>query len=68
MDWDQVRDEWREVKGMVRRQWGRLTDDDLDVIGGRREHLVGILQRRYGQVRVEIERQVGEFERRPMVL
>lgn len=67
MDWNQVRDEWREVKDTVRRQWGRLTDDDLEVISGRREHLVGILQRRYGQVRVEIERQVGEFESRRIV-
>ncbi len=64
MNWDQVRGEWREAKGKVREQWGKLTDDDLDVIAGRRDQLVGVLQKRYGQARDEIERQVREFENR----
>jgi uncharacterized protein YjbJ (UPF0337 family) len=64
MNWDQVRGEWREVRGKVREQWGKLTDDDLDVIAGRRNQLVGVLQKRYGQARDEIERQVREFENR----
>ena len=68
MNWDQARGEWSDVRDMFRREWGRLTDDDLNVIGGRREHLVGILGQRYGQVRVEIERQVGEFENRPTIM
>jgi uncharacterized protein YjbJ (UPF0337 family) len=68
MNWDQVRGQWMEARNVVRVQWGRLTDDDLDVIGGRREHLVGILQKRYGQLRTEIERQVSEFEDRPSIM
>ncbi len=68
MNWDQLRGQWKDARGVVRRQWGRLTDADLDVIGGRREHLVGILQQRYGQVRPEIERQVSAFEDRPAMM
>lgn len=64
MNWDQVRGEWREAKGKVREQWGKLTDHDLDVIAGRRDQLIGVLQKRYGQARDEIERQVVEFENR----
>jgi uncharacterized protein YjbJ (UPF0337 family) len=48
----------------VLQQWGKLTADDLDVIAGKREQLVGILQRRYGATREAIEAQVKEFERR----
>jgi uncharacterized protein YjbJ (UPF0337 family) len=68
MDWDQVRGEWLDVKEMFPRQWGRLTEEDLSVMAGRREHLLVILGKRYGQVRVEIERQVREFENRLMTM
>ncbi len=55
---------WKQLKGKVREQWGKLTDDDLDVIDGRREQLVGKLQERYGRTQDEIERELNEFEDR----
>ena len=64
MNWDRIEGRWQETKGKIREQWGRLTDDDLDIIAGKRDQLVGILQRRYGESRDEMERQVREFEDR----
>jgi len=54
---------WKQAKGKVREQWGKLTDDDLDVINGKREQLVGKIQERYGKARDEVEREVSEWER-----
>lgn len=62
MNWDQIAGRWVEMRGKVREQWGKLTEDDLDVIAGRRDQLVGLLQRRYGLTREAIEAQVAEFE------
>jgi uncharacterized protein YjbJ (UPF0337 family) len=62
MNWDRIQGQWQQVKGKVREKWGKLTDDDLDVIAGKRDQLVGLLQKRYGQARDEIERQVSQFE------
>jgi len=53
MNWDQVEGKWKQLKGSVKERWGKFTDDDLDVIGGRRESLVGKLQERYGMAREE---------------
>ena len=46
MDWNRVEGNWKEVKGKVKEKWGKLTDDDLDYIAGRRESFVGKLQER----------------------
>jgi uncharacterized protein YjbJ (UPF0337 family) len=62
MNWDRVAGKWKESKGKVREQWGKLTDDDLDIIAGRRDQLVGLIQRRYGIAHDEVERQVKQFE------
>lgn len=51
MNWDQVAGNWKQVQGKAREQWGKLTNDDLDVIAGRRDQLVGALQERYGWAR-----------------
>jgi len=48
MNWDRIEGNWREIKGKAKKQWGKLTDDDLDVIEGSREELEGRLQSRYG--------------------
>lgn len=61
MNWDQVAGNWKQVKGKARQQWGKLTDDDLDVIAGRRDELVGVLQERYGWAREEAQRQADAF-------
>ena len=62
MNWDQVEGNWKIVRGNVRERWGKLTDDDLDVIAGKRDQLVGRLQKAYGMAREEAERQVSDFE------
>ncbi len=51
---------WKQVKGDVKRAWGKLTDDDLDKAEGNREKLVGALQERYGWEKTHAE---GEFDR-----
>jgi len=63
MAWDYIEGKWKEMRGKVRERWGKLTDDDLDVIAGKRDQLIGIIQQRYGLQKDEIERQVSEFER-----
>jgi uncharacterized protein YjbJ (UPF0337 family) len=47
MDWNRVEGNWKQVKGKVKEKWGKLTEDDLDVINGRREQLEGKIQERY---------------------
>jgi uncharacterized protein YjbJ (UPF0337 family) len=61
MNWDQVEGKGKQVKGKMREKWGKLTDDDLDVIAGRRDHLIGRLQERYGVAREEAEKQADAF-------
>ncbi len=64
MNWDHIEGNWAQIKGKVREQWGRLTDDDIDIINGKREQLVGRVQETYGCMREEAEKQVREFEKR----
>jgi uncharacterized protein YjbJ (UPF0337 family) len=61
MNWDRVEGTWKQVKGKVKENWGKLTDDDVDVIEGRRDQLIGKLQEKYGIAREEAERQVADF-------
>jgi len=63
MNWDRIEGTWKELKGRARVKWGKLTDDELDVIGGRREELEGAIQRAYGKTRDEARREVEEFVR-----
>jgi uncharacterized protein YjbJ (UPF0337 family) len=63
MNWDRVAGNWKQAKGTVKEKWGKLTDDQLDVINGRREHLVGVLQESYGIAKDEAERQITEWEK-----
>jgi uncharacterized protein YjbJ (UPF0337 family) len=66
MNWDQIEGKWLETRGAIRARWGKLTDDDLAVIGGKRDQLIGILQQRYGTTKEEIERQVDDFTHRAL--
>jgi uncharacterized protein YjbJ (UPF0337 family) len=61
MNWDQVKGKWKQVKGQTKEKWGKLTDDDLDVIDGRRQQLVGRIQERYGIAKEVAEQQADEF-------
>lgn len=67
MNWDRVEGNWKTFKGKVRQQWGKLTDDDLDVIGGRRNELIGRIQNAYGMARDEAEKQVTAWEKNQTV-
>src|SRR5687768_6268317 len=58
MNQDIMKGQWKQLKGKAREKWGKLTDDDLDRVQGRREQLVGMIQERYGVARDEAERQV----------
>ncbi|WP_148717300.1 CsbD family protein [Chitinolyticbacter meiyuanensis] len=64
MNRDQVAGNWKQFKGKVREQWGKLTDDQLDRVEGRREQLAGQIQEAYGITKEETEKQIKDFERR----
>ena len=61
MNWDQVEGKWKQLKSQAKEKWGKLTDDDLDVIDGRRQQLVGRIQERYGIAKDVAELQADEF-------
>jgi len=61
--WEKIKGSWTQTKGAVKEQWGKLTDDDLMEIQGRRDQLVGKIQARYGISQAEAEAQVSGWER-----
>ena len=61
MNWDQIQGNWKTFRGQVKQKWGKLTDDDLDIVDGKREELSGRLQSRYGYAKEQAEEQVDEF-------
>jgi uncharacterized protein YjbJ (UPF0337 family) len=62
MNWDIVEGNWKQFKGKVKEQWGNLTDDQLDVIAGKRDGLSGKIQESYGLGKDEVEKQIKSFE------
>lgn len=62
MNWDIAEGNWMQLKGKVKAQWGKLTDDHLDVIAGKRDVLVGKVQEAYGVTKDEAEQQIKQFE------
>jgi uncharacterized protein YjbJ (UPF0337 family) len=61
MNWDRVQGNWKQFKGQVQQKWGKLTDDDLDVIEGKRTELAGRLQQRYGYAKDEAEKNIDNW-------
>lgn len=61
MNWDTISGDWRTYRGKIQENWGRLTDDDMDVIAGKQEQLVGRVQKAYGIAKEDAERQVRDF-------
>jgi uncharacterized protein YjbJ (UPF0337 family) len=61
MNWDQIKGEWREAKGKLRSKWGKLTDDDLEQIAGKKDVLVGRLQQRYGWKKDQAESSIDDY-------
>ncbi|MDP2816692.1 MAG: CsbD family protein [Polaromonas sp.] len=64
MNKDQVEGSWTQFKGTVKEQWGKLTDDDLDIIAGKRDQLLGRIQERHGLAKEEAEKQLASFQER----
>lgn len=61
MNWEQIRGNWKQFRGAAKVRWGKLTDDDMAALEGRRDQLVGKLQERYGYMRDSAEREVDEW-------
>lgn len=64
MNWEQIEGNWKQFKGEALRQWGKLTDDELDAIQGNRDKLVGKIQERYGKSKEEAERELDAWAQR----
>jgi uncharacterized protein YjbJ (UPF0337 family) len=64
MNKDTIQGNWKQLRGKVKEQWGKLTDDDFDVIAGKRDQLLGRIQERHGISRDEAEKQVKDWESR----
>ena len=61
MNTDQMSGKWKQMKGAAKQQWGKLTDDDLEVIAGKRDALIGKLQERYGMAKAEAQGKADEW-------
>lgn len=64
MNLDEIKGNWKQIKGAAKQQWGELTDDELTKADGDRERLIGLVQERYGKARDEAEREVDDFLKR----
>jgi len=63
MNWDIIEGKWKQASGMAKAKWGKLTDDDLKAVAGKKDQLIGKLQERYGLAKDQAEKQLGDFER-----
>lgn len=61
MNQDTMKGQWKQLKGKAKEKWGKLTDDDLDVIQGRAEQLAGKIQERYGYDKERAKKEADEF-------
>ena len=61
MNWDQIQGDWKQMTGKVKEKWGKLTDNDLTVVAGKRDQLAGVLQERYGYAKEQAEKELDEF-------
>jgi uncharacterized protein YjbJ (UPF0337 family) len=61
MNWDQIEGKWKEMTGQVQQQWGKLTDDDVQLIKGDRRELAGKIQANYGVTKEEAEKQIDDW-------
>ncbi|MBV9295776.1 MAG: CsbD family protein [Acidobacteriaceae bacterium] len=63
MNSDQFEGKWKQLKGSVKQRWGKLTDDDLTTLSGKKDELVGKIQERYGITREQATREADEWAR-----
>jgi len=64
LNWDLIQGHWKQAARKAKEQWGKLTDQDIEVVAGRRGQLVGKIQERYGVARDEAEKQLSEWQRK----
>jgi uncharacterized protein YjbJ (UPF0337 family) len=64
MNWDRIEGNWKQMTGKVKEGWGKLTENDITTIAGKRDQLVGRIQERYGIAKDEADRQVKDWESR----
>ena len=64
MGWDEIERNWNELKGEVKRQWSKLTDEDVEIIKGKYAELLGLLQERYGHAKEQAEREINDWAKR----
>ena len=64
MNKDEISGNWKQLKGKAKEQWGKLTDDDMTVIEGKRDQLVGKIQERYGYAKDQAEKEVSDWARK----
>jgi uncharacterized protein YjbJ (UPF0337 family) len=63
MNTDIIKGQWKQIKGEIQKQWGKLTNDEIDMINGDREKLEGRLQEKYGYTREQVRQEINEFLR-----
>jgi uncharacterized protein YjbJ (UPF0337 family) len=63
MNTDTIKGNWKQLKGKVKEAWGDLTDDELTQVEGKRDQLVGLIQKKYGTTKDEVEKQLAGYER-----
>jgi uncharacterized protein YjbJ (UPF0337 family) len=63
MNWDQIQRNWKQVSDQIKVTWGKLSEDDLAAIAGRREQFAGLLQERYGYAKDRADQKLDEFTR-----
>ncbi len=61
MNWDQIEGKWKQYSGRFRETWGKLTDSEWTVVGGKKDQLVGRIQERYGIAREQAQKEVDDF-------
>lgn len=62
MNWDRIEGNWKQFKGNAKEQWGKLTDDQLDVINGQQQQMAGKIQELYGITKQEAEKQIADWQ------
>ena len=61
MDWNRIEGNWKQFKGAAKEKWGKLTDDDFDLIGGKKDQLAGKIQERYGMSKDDADREIDAW-------
>jgi uncharacterized protein YjbJ (UPF0337 family) len=63
MNWDVLKGQWKQMSGKIKTKWGKFTDSDLTLIGGKKDEFLGKLQEHYGYKKDQAEKEVDDFLR-----